>query len=148
VILKVGDRDVESTDEAVKLIRNNEPGDEVELTIKRKRRTRTVEVELGKTQDLTHSFMKGHGAPGKFHMDKIKLPDIENIRKRVKVYRDDDDGHIKVYKYDDDDMEDFEVFGFDSDDLEDDMEELEEDMEELRKELKELQKQLEELRER
>jgi predicted nucleic acid-binding Zn-ribbon protein len=89
--------------------------------------------------------MKGLDAPGKCQMDKIKLPDIEKIRKRVKVGRDDDDGHIRVYTYGGDDMEDIEVLGLDSDDLKGDMEDLEAEMEQLKAELKELKTEIEKL---
>ena len=146
VILKVDGKEVSNTDKLVKYIRKNEPGDDVELTIKRRRRTKTVEVELGGDKSHAKFFMKGHDAPGKCHMEKIKLPDIERIRKKVKIYHDDDDGHIRVYKYGDDDLEDMDILGLDPDDLEEDMEELEEEMEDLKEELMKLKKELEELR--
>jgi membrane-associated protease RseP (regulator of RpoE activity) len=145
VILKVDGKDVKSTDKLVQYIRKSEPGDKTDLTIKRKRRTKTIEVDLGKTDGHAGFFMKGLDAPGKCQMDKIKLPDIEKIRKRVKVGRDDDDGHIRVYTYGGDDMEDIEVLGLDSDDLKGDMEDLEAEMEQLKAELKELKTEIEKL---
>ncbi|MFH1314506.1 MAG: PDZ domain-containing protein [Candidatus Eisenbacteria bacterium] len=142
VILKVEGKDVTSTDNLVKYIRKYDPGDEVDLTVKRKRRTRTVEVELGKTAAQAKVMMKGDRAPGKCRIEKIKLPDIEKIGKKIKVHHDKNDGKVRIYTYGDDDMEDMEIFDFESDEFENDMEKIEKEMEELKQELKELKKEL------
>jgi C-terminal processing protease CtpA/Prc len=148
IILKVEGKEVTSADKLVKYIRKYEPGDEVDLTIKRKRRTKTVEVELGDAKTCGHAkvIKKGHRAPGKCNIEKIKLPDVEKIRKKIKVLE--EDGHIRVHTYGDDDMEDIEIFGLDSDEFEDDMEQLEEEMKELKQELKKLKKELKKLSDR
>jgi len=156
VILKVEGKEITSADKLVKYIRKYEPGDEVDLTIKRKRRTKTIEVELGKTKTGRHAkvIKKGHKGPDKCNIEKIrlpdkcqieriKLPDVEKIRKKIMVLQ--EDGRIRVHTYGDDDMEGIEILGLDSDEFEDDMEELEEEMEELKQELKELKKELKKL---
>jgi S1-C subfamily serine protease len=111
VILEVAGKEVKSSDKLVKYIRDHEPGEEVELLIKRKRRTQKVEAELGKAPGISKSFMR-----------QVEIP--EALR-------------YKIHKSDPEDF-DYEIHRVYPDELREDLEKLREDLEELRKELREL----------
>ena len=118
VILEYDGKEVSDADRLVKYVRDSDPGEEVELKIKRKRRTQTVDVELGETEDAAKIFVKDFKGPGK--------------HKRIVIPR----GHdIEIP-----DIDEIEIHKWRQDDLRDELEELREELEELRKELKEIRK--------
>ncbi len=62
IILKVDGKELKGPDRLIKYMKKCEPGEEVEVTYKRKRRTRTVMVELeGAPGQGMPWFQKGHG---------------------------------------------------------------------------------------
>ena len=143
VILEFDGNKISSTDQLVKYVRKADPGEDVEVTYKRKRRTKTIEIELGKTDGPTSLFIGGPESLRKHQMKKLMLPDIKDLKNKIKAHHKewDDDDWIWIEKDDLDDMEgDIEIYRMDRSDLEDAMEDLKEEMEELRKELKELKK--------
>jgi hypothetical protein len=68
IILEVDGKELKGPDRLIKYIKKCEPGEEVEVTYKRKRRTRTVMVELeGAPGQGMPWFQKGHGICGCGH---------------------------------------------------------------------------------
>jgi S1-C subfamily serine protease len=67
VIMKVDGKEVHSTGELQEYISDIEPGDDAEIEYKRKRRTRTVEVEIGE-HETTLRVMKRMKMPRKMHI--------------------------------------------------------------------------------
>ncbi|HVP58160.1 MAG TPA: PDZ domain-containing protein [bacterium] len=63
VITKVDGQDVSDSGELVGYLRQHDPGDKVDVTFKRNRETRRVEVELDKAPNAAHIFMKQLGQP-------------------------------------------------------------------------------------
>jgi C-terminal processing protease CtpA/Prc len=116
VILEYNGKEVSDTDRLVKLVRAGDPGDKVEIKIKRKRRTQTVDVELGETGSAAKIYVKDLIGPGK--------------RKQIIMPR----GHDMEIP----DIDEIEIHKFHQDDLREDLEELREELEELREELKEI----------
>lgn len=118
VILEYDGKAVSDADRLVKYVRDGDPGDAVELKIKRKRRTQTVDVELGKTEGAAKIFVQDLKSPGKHK--RIVIPG----------------GHdIEIP-----DMDKIEIQKWHQDDLRKELDELREELEELRKELKEIRK--------
>jgi S1-C subfamily serine protease len=116
VILEVDGTEVNDTGQLVKYIRQGEPGDRVDIKIKRKRRTETVEVTLGKTENPARVFVQQLREPGRYKRfmspDDIRVPDL---------------GNMKMYR-------------MNEQDLQKQLQELKQDMKELKKEIEELRK--------
>jgi S1-C subfamily serine protease len=116
VILSYDGEEVSDTERLVEQVRDGDPGDKVELRIKRKHRTESVEVELGETESPARFFvqkLRGPGEHGQIIMPRgrgLKIPDIDEVE--IQKYR--------------------------KDDLREEMEKLKQEMQELKKELKEL----------
>jgi S1-C subfamily serine protease len=115
VILKVDGKKTTDTEKFVKYIKSSEPGEDVEVELKRKRRTQTIEVELGESpaSHLSKHFIR------EFEMPK------ESYKKRIVIDTDDLDDDVKRIR-------------IHRGELEEDLEELREELEELREELEEL----------
>jgi C-terminal processing protease CtpA/Prc len=144
VILKIDGEEIEDTDDLVEYISEQEPGDEVEITYKRKRRTRTVEVELGEKEMTSEDIGEWFDESG-MHRIRIKTEPGEKCFKTYKVPG--KRGDIRVITIPDKDaiLEDLEDIHIDIDEI--DMEHLRKEMEDLKKELQELKKELQKLKE-
>lgn len=117
VILEIDGKEVNDTDRLVEYVREGEPGDMVELRIKRKRRTQTVEVELAEAEGV-----------GRIFVNDLKLP---HKHKRIV---------IPGYEMEMPDIDEIEIHRMHQDDLREELEELKEDLKELKEELEELRK--------
>jgi predicted metalloprotease with PDZ domain len=128
VITRVGDKDVHECCALPKIVGEREPGDKVSVTLVRKGKTLTKEVELAEPPEeyrKKRCMVYAHGIPGMEclghlkHLGKLKeleaLSDIE-----------------------------IEIPDIEIPEIEIDLEELREDMEELKEELQELKKELKE----
>jgi C-terminal processing protease CtpA/Prc len=124
IILKIDGKEIEDTDELVKYVRKSEPGEEIEITLKRKRRTQTVEAELGEAPGIRKQFMREFKMPGKGRVKRIMI-DSDNLRDEIE-----------------DEIGDIKVFEFDRQHLKDEMEDLREEMEKLKKEVQKLSDEL------
>jgi C-terminal processing protease CtpA/Prc len=161
VILKVDGKEITSPDRLVKYIRKSEPGEEVEVTYKRKNRTRTVKVELDEAPGQSMSWI-GEG-PGKHVCCGKSTCDLKCLQKWLgkgsgghkciikspgkgmkKIHIPDID--IEIPDIDLDDLEDIEelkdikVYRLDTEDLKEEMEQLRKEMEKLKKELEKIKK--------
>jgi C-terminal processing protease CtpA/Prc len=118
VILEIDGKKVSDTGRLVEYVREGDPGDDVELKIKRKRRTQTVEVTLGET-----------GGPHKIVMKKdLKHPhECKRIMLPHREMKMPGTEEIKIHRWHDED-------------LKEELEELKEELEELREELEEMRK--------
>jgi C-terminal processing protease CtpA/Prc len=116
VVLEIDGREVNDTEGLVEYVREGDPGDQVDLKIKRKRRTQTIEVTLGETK-----------GPGRMMVKELDLP-----HKRLRIMMPDE---IEMP-----DLDEMEIYRWHEEDLKDDLEELREELEELREELEELRK--------
>jgi membrane-associated protease RseP (regulator of RpoE activity) len=172
VILEIDGRKMTSTDELVSYVGKSEPGEDVDITYKRKRRTRTVEVELGKKDGpagmfgemlpgmgkcdmkcMTKSDTKCHTEPGKSHCwigegpgCKVKVMELPGGKghKWIQIGVDPDDLEgMKILKdLDLDDLEDLDL-----EDMKGDMKIYHMDMDDLHEELEHLRDEIEELKE-
>ena len=79
VILKVEGKNITDTENLTKYIGKNEPGEEIEITFKRKRRTKTMDVELGQAEGPASHITRKMIGPGKCRVKKIRLPEMEKI---------------------------------------------------------------------
>jgi predicted metalloprotease with PDZ domain len=145
VIVEIDGRKMSSTDKLVSYIGDCKPGKDVEITFKRKRRTRTVEVELGEKEGPVRMF--GEMLPGLGEWDKknlmksgehkIKIMDMPGGKGKrwIQIGGDPDD----LEDLDLEDLEELEgdirVYHMDMDDLQEELQNLREDLEELREEI-------------
>ena len=116
VILEFDGKEVDDTDRLVKYVRAGDPGDQVEIKVKRKRRTQTITAELGETESAAKIYVQDFMGPGK--------------HKRIVIPR----GHDLEIP----DIDEIKIHKFHQEDLREDLEELREELEELREELKEI----------
>ena len=116
VILEVDGKEVNDTDQLVRYIRQGDPGDRVDLRIKRKRHTETVEVTLGETENPAKVFVQQLQEPRK-HKRYVSPEDMEMP----------DMGNVRIYKMQEQDFEK-------------QLQELKQEIKELRQEIKELRK--------
>jgi membrane-associated protease RseP (regulator of RpoE activity) len=161
VIVEIDGREMSSTEELVSYISKREPGDDVDVTYKRKRRTRTVEVELGKKEGPASMF--GHFFPGWgegckksgkhdccMGVDpgacKIKVMEVPGKKgqRRIQIGADLDDikdlEHLeKLKQLKLEGLEgDIKVYHMDMDDLHEELENLREEIEELKEEIQKI----------
>jgi membrane-associated protease RseP (regulator of RpoE activity) len=168
VILEIDGKKMSSTDKLVKYISGSDPGEDVDITYKRKRRARTVEVELGEKEGPTQMFgnlfhglgkcdKRCHTEHGKHHCwiekgpggDKIKVMEVPGKgRKIIRIGGDLDDlDDLEEIE----DLEglkklsvlkglegDIEVYHMDMEDLQEELEDLREEIEELKDEIRKL----------
>ncbi len=130
VILKVDDDKISDREDLIETVREHDPGERVEITYKRKRRTRTVEVELDKAPREPFRRMFGEREHGRCMMRKSPL------RCYIKAYKLPEDFEDWAELPDVEDMlEDVEVYEIDVEDLQEQIEDLRDEIEELREEL-------------
>jgi S1-C subfamily serine protease len=89
VIVEIDGRKMFSTDKLVSYIGDCKPGKDVEVTFKRKRRTRMVEVELGEKEgpDL-EDLEELEGDIEVYHMDMEDLQEeLQNLREDLEELR-------------------------------------------------------------
>jgi C-terminal processing protease CtpA/Prc len=116
VILEVEGKEVGDTDHLVKYVRQGDPGDRVELKIKRKHRTETVQVTLGETD-----------SPSRVFVQEIKNPQ----------------GHKRIMISGDDEMpnlDDVKIYKMHKEDFEKQLQELRQELKQLKEEIEELRK--------
>lgn len=119
VILEFDGVKVDDTDELVELVREGDPGDDVRVKIKRKRRVETVDVELGETENAAKVYVKQLMEPGggkRIIMPRGQDIDIGDL-----------DDQIEIHKLHQDDLR--------------------EELKQLRKEVEELRKEIQKIRE-
>lgn len=148
VMLEFGGKVVGDADKLRKYVAGTDPGEEVDVLVKRKGRNKTLTVEVGEADSPLKYFAEAYGVPR------------EGPRGRIMVR--DEDGEIEVYDFSEDyemlEPEDFEGHGgkgfiVDLDDLEglelrdlEDLEDLQDELDKLREEMKELRRELEKLK--
>lgn len=116
VILEFDGKEVNDTDRLVKYVRAADPGDKVEIKIKRKRRTQTLTAELGQTEGMAKVYVQDLMDGGKRRRimmprgHDLKMPDIDEI---------------KIHK-------------LHQDDLREELEQLREELEDLKEDLREI----------
>jgi len=134
VILKIDDEKITDREDLIETIREHDPGDRVEITYKRKRRTKTVDVKLDRAE-LFEPFRKMFGEREHGRCMMRKLP----LRCYIKAYKfpEDFEGWVEIPDVEDM-LEDVEVYEIDVEDLQEQIEQLREELEELREELQEL----------
>jgi serine protease Do len=110
VILEFNGRDVGSTEELTRYVRRTEPGEEVSIEYRRKRRTKVVEVEVGETPGSA-MFRGLMGGMDPRKRGKVIVPNVDRMK---------------------------DVYMLDPEELREDMEDLKEELEELREDLEEL----------
>ncbi len=143
VILEIDGRDIEDPGDLVSYIGKQEPGDEVEVTYKRKRRTHTLEVELGEKKRFAAPFAEWYDDESGVHRIRIQK---EPGGARFKTYQiPGEHGKVRVITIPDEDKILEEIGEIEIHEM--DLEELREDLEDLRQDLQELKQELEELKE-
>ncbi len=83
VIIKVDGKDVTSSGELVRYMRESKPGEKVDVTLKRSRETRRIGVELGEAPDVSRIFINEIGNPGEFRGPRC----MPERGKRVESFR-------------------------------------------------------------
>jgi hypothetical protein len=86
VVLKVDGKPVCCSPPFVRAIRDHEPGDQVEITLKRHGETRRLDVEVGKAPRVFERFLGEAGAPGVYMWEE----DVPGGSKRLTVRVDDE----------------------------------------------------------
>lgn len=165
VIVEIDGRKVTSTDNLVKQVSKSKPGEDVDITYKRKRRTRTVEVELGEREGparLFSEFLPGMGkcdmkcltksgkdhcwigeGPGKC---KVKVMDVPGAKGKriIRIGGDLDDledldlEELEGLQHIEGLKGDMKVYHMDMDDLQEELENLREEIEELKEEIQKI----------
>ncbi len=118
VILEYDGEAVSDADMLVKHVRDDDPGDRVAIKIKRKHRTQTVDVELGKTGNAAEFFIQDLKGPGEHRQIVIPRGNDTEIP----------------------DMDRIEIHKMRQEDLREEIKKLREDLEDLRKEIRESRK--------
>jgi membrane-associated protease RseP (regulator of RpoE activity) len=142
VILEIDGEEMEDASDLVEYIGEQEPGDDIEITFKRKRRTRTLEVELGEQESPFEETGEWLDKSGGKRRIRIRTEPGEMGFKTYKVPG--KHGDVRIITIPDKDavLEELEDIHID----EIDMDDLREEMENLKKELHELQKELQKLK--
>jgi C-terminal processing protease CtpA/Prc len=119
VILEFEGKRTDDTDRLTKYVRASDPGDRVDIKIKRKRRTQTVQAEIGESEGPARFFAQEFRSPGKHR--RIIIPRGRDIEIP--------------------DIEEFEIQRLYDEDLREELENLKEELEELKQELEEIREQ-------
>jgi serine protease Do len=118
VILEVDGKQVSDADQLVKYVRQHDPGDRVDLRVKRKGRIETAEVELGKAESPAKALVRGLTGPGKTRViipggRDMEMPEVDK---------------------------DIEIYRMNQHDLQQQIEQLRKDVDRLKEEIKEIRK--------
>jgi serine protease Do len=144
VILEIDGEKMEDASDLVEYIGEQEPGDEVDITFKRKRRTRTLEVELGEQAGMFGERGEWIDKSGDRRRIRIRTEPGETGFKTYKVPG--KHGSVRVITIPDKDAMLEELENLEIHEIDIDMEDLQEDMEDLKKELQELKRELQSLK--
>lgn len=83
VITKVDGEDVSDPGELVGYMREREPGQKVDLTLKRNRETRRLYVDLDEAPDAMRIFIKQTGEPGEMEPPCMGAPGNVEVRREI-----------------------------------------------------------------